>query len=62
MFLEITCKYSPTNATDSVQGALNYFGLDKDDSIIIKKAAGHVRAQFLTDAPSQYSESPSMLH
>lgn len=41
----------PTNASESVERALTHFGLDKDDSIIIKKVSGHVRAQFPTDAP-----------
>jgi cytochrome P450 / NADPH-cytochrome P450 reductase len=41
----------PTNGSEAVQHALTYFGLDQDDSIIIKKTAGHVRAQFPTDTP-----------
>lgn len=41
----------PTNGDETVDRALNYFGLDKDDSIVIKKTAGHVRAQFPTDTP-----------
>ena len=41
----------PTNGHETVQRALTYFGLDKDDSIIIKKVSGHVRAQFPTDSP-----------
>jgi len=40
----------PTNGREIVQRALTYFGLDKDDSIIIKKVSGHVRAQFPTDS------------
>jgi len=40
----------PTNGSENVERALTYFGLDKDDSIIIKKVSGHVRAQFPTDA------------
>jgi cytochrome P450 / NADPH-cytochrome P450 reductase len=41
----------PTNGEESVQRALTHFGLTKDDSIVIKKVSGHVRAQFPTDAP-----------
>lgn len=41
----------PTNGPEIVQRALAYFELDKDDSIIIKKVSGHVRAQFPTDSP-----------
>jgi len=41
----------PANGDETVDRALNYFGLDKDDSIVIKKTAGHVRAQFPTDTP-----------
>jgi cytochrome P450 / NADPH-cytochrome P450 reductase len=41
----------PTNGDESVSRALTHFGLTKDDSIVIKKVSGHVRAQFPTDAP-----------
>ena len=41
----------PINSSESVERALTHFGLDKDDSIIIKKVSGHVRAQFPTDSP-----------
>jgi cytochrome P450/NADPH-cytochrome P450 reductase len=41
----------PTNGPENVERALQHFQLDKDDSIIIQKVSGHVRAQFPTDAP-----------